>query len=45
MTDIDNGGEKMVNVGEELSHVYPLYPLVPEAKEALNHIVEIILDQ
>ncbi|RAP48530.1 MAG: hypothetical protein BZ135_00495 [Methanosphaera sp. rholeuAM6] len=30
-------------VGEEMTHVYPIYPLVPESKEALNQIVEIIL--
>ena len=40
----DNGIDVELNVGEEMSHVYPLYPLVPEAKEALNHIVDIILD-
>ena len=39
----DNGIDVELNIGEEMSHVYPLYPLVPEAKEALNHIVEIIL--
>ena len=30
-------------VGEEMTHVYPIYPLVPESKEALKQIVEIIL--
>ena len=30
-------------VGEEMTHVYPIYPLVPESKEAFNQIVEIIL--
>ncbi|RAP51011.1 MAG: hypothetical protein BZ136_00215, partial [Methanosphaera sp. rholeuAM74] len=30
-------------VGEEMTHVYPIYPLVPESREALNQIVEIIL--
>ncbi len=40
----DNGIDVELNVGEEMSHVYPLYPLVPEAKEAFNHIVDIILD-
>ena len=39
----DNGVDVELNVGEEMSHVYPLYPLVIEAKEALDHIVEIIL--
>ena len=40
----DNGIDVELNIGEEMSHVYPLYPMVPEAKEALNHIVEIILE-
>ena len=40
----DNGIDVELNVGEEMSHVYPLYPLVPEAKEAFKHIVDIILD-
>ena len=30
-------------VGDEMNHVYPIYPLVPESKEALNQIIEIIL--
>ena len=30
-------------VGEEMTHVYPIYPLVPESREAFNQIVEIIL--
>ena len=30
-------------VGEEMNHVYPIYPLVPESREAFNQIVEIIL--
>ncbi len=29
-------------VGKEMSHVYPLYPAVPESKEAFNKIVNII---
>ena len=40
----DNGVDAELVVGEEMSHVYPLYPLVPEAKEAFNHIVEILLE-
>ena len=39
----DNGVDAELNVGEEMTHVYPVYPLVPESKEALQHIVEIIL--
>ena len=40
----DNGVEVELNVGEGMNHVYPIYPLVPESKEAFKHIVEIILD-
>jgi acetyl esterase/lipase len=40
----DNGVDAELIVGEEMSHVYPLYPMVPEAKEAFNRIVEILLD-
>ncbi|WP_296884965.1 alpha/beta hydrolase [uncultured Methanobrevibacter sp.] len=40
----DNGVDVELNVGEEMSHVYPLYPFVPESKEAFNHIVEILLE-
>lgn len=40
---IDNGVDAELNVGEEMNHVYPVYPLVPESKEAFNHIVEIIM--
>lgn len=39
----ENDIDVELNVGEELSHVYPLYPMVPESKEAFNHIVEIIV--
>lgn len=39
----DNGVEAELIYGEEMTHVYPIYPLVPESKEALNKIVEIIL--
>ena len=41
----DNGIDVELNIGEAMSHVYPLYPLVPEAKEAFNHIVDIILEK
>ncbi len=40
----DNGVEVELIVGEEMPHVYPIYSIVPEAKEALHHIVKIILD-
>lgn len=40
----DNGVEVELIVGEEMTHVYPVYPLVPESKEAFRKIVEIILD-
>ena len=39
----ENGVEAQLIYGEEMAHVYPIYPLVPESKEALNKIVEIIL--
>ena len=31
--------------GEGMNHVYPVYPLVPESKEAFKHIVDVILNQ
>ncbi|WP_407374497.1 alpha/beta hydrolase [Methanobrevibacter sp.] len=40
-----NGIEAELIVGEEMTHVYPVYPLVPESKEAFNKIVEILLDK
>lgn len=40
----DNGADAELNIGEEMNHVYVIYPLIPEAKEAFKHIVEIILD-
>lgn len=40
---IDNGVDAELNVGEGMTHVYAIYPLVPESKEAFKHIVEIIL--
>ena len=33
-----------LNVGEEMTHVYAIYPLVSESKEAFKHIVQVILD-
>jgi acetyl esterase/lipase len=39
----ENGVDVQLIVGEGMTHVYPIYPLVPESKEALNQIVEIIL--
>ena len=40
----DNGVDVELNIGEEMTHVYPIYPLVSESEEAFNHIVDIILD-
>jgi len=40
----DNGVDAELIVGKEMTHVYAVYPLMPEAKEALNHIVETIKD-
>ena len=40
----DNSIDAELNIAEEMTHVYAIYPLIPEAKEAFNHIVEIILD-
>lgn len=37
-----NGINAKLYVGKEMTHVYPIYPLVPESKEAFNNIVEII---
>ena len=34
-----------LNIGEGMNHVYPIYPLVPESKEAFNHIVNVIMNQ
>lgn len=39
----DNGIDAELNIGEGMNHVYAIYPLVPESKEAFNRIVEIIL--
>ena len=38
----ENGVDAELNVGEGMNHVYPIYPLVPESKDAFNHIVDII---
>ena len=40
----ENGVDAELNVGEGMNHVYAIYPLVPESKEAFKHIVETILD-
>ena len=39
----DSGVDAELIVGEGMTHVYPVYPLVPESKEAFNQIVDIIL--
>ena len=41
----DNGVDVELNIGEGMNHVYPIYPLVPESKEAFNHIADVILNQ
>lgn len=40
----DSGVDAELNIGEGMNHVYVIYPLIPEAKEAFNHIVERIMD-
>lgn len=40
----DDGVDVELIIGDEMPHVYPIYPLIPESKEALNRIVEIILN-
>jgi acetyl esterase/lipase len=40
----DNGVDAELNVGEEMTHVYAIYPLVSESKEAFKHLVQVILD-
>ena len=40
----DNNVDVELNVGEEMNHVYPIYPLISEAKEALSKIVDVISD-
>ncbi len=39
----DSDVDVELNIGEGMTHVYPLYPGVPEAKEAFKYIVEIII--
>lgn len=39
-----SGIDVELNIGEEMNHVYAIYPLMPESKKAFEHIVEIILD-
>ncbi|WP_458405224.1 alpha/beta hydrolase [Methanobrevibacter sp.] len=39
-----NGINATLFVGEEMTHVYPIYPLAPESKEAFKSIAKIILD-
>lgn len=41
----DAGVDVELNTGEGMNHVYPIYPLVPESKEAFNHIVDVLLNQ
>lgn len=40
----DNGIEVKLIIGDKMTHAYPLYPSIPESKEAFNQIVEIIQD-
>ena len=40
----DNGVDAELNIGEGMNHVYAIYPLVPESKDAFNHIVDVILN-
>lgn len=40
----DNNVDVELNVGEEMNHVYPIYPLISEAKDALSKIVDVISD-
>ncbi|MDO5832304.1 MAG: alpha/beta hydrolase [Methanobrevibacter sp.] len=40
----ENGVDVKLIVGEKLPHVYPIFPGIPESKEAFNQIVEILLD-
>ena len=41
----NSGVDAELNVGEGMTHVYAIYPLVPESKEAFKHIVSVILDE
>ena len=40
---IENDVNARLFVGDEMTHVYPIYPLVPESKEAFKEIVGIII--
>lgn len=39
----DSGIDVELNIAEGMTHDYPVYPMVPESKEAFKHIVEVIL--
>ena len=39
----ENGVDVDLIVGEEMPHVYPIFPLISESKDAFNQIVDIIL--
>ena len=41
----ENNVDVELNMGLGMNHVYPIYPLIPESKEAFNHIVNVILDK
>ena len=41
----ENDVDVELNMGLGMNHVYPIYPLIPESKEAFNHIVNVILDK
>lgn len=41
---IANGVDAELVIGEEMTHVYAIYPIVSESKEAFNTIVERILE-
>ena len=40
----ENDVDVELNMGLGMNHVYPIYPLIPESKEAFNHIVNLILE-
>ena len=39
-----SGVDVDINVGREMTHVYPIYPGVPESRDAMNKIVDILLE-
>lgn len=41
---VENDIDVELNIGEGMNHVYPVYPLIPESKDAFNHIVDVILN-